>query len=83
MFYLISVLWGHVQVSCSLAKAHGEFSEFGSLRMLTTDNDLSEVVYLEAGSRKHWQRMGEVRPEGEAPVTTVDNWNSALLGCSG
>lgn len=68
VFYLISVLWGHVQVSHSLAEVHGQFSEFGSLRMLTTDNDLSEVVYLEVGPRKHWQRMGEVRPEGEAPV---------------
>lgn len=68
VFYLISVLWGHVQVSCSLAKAHGQFSEFGSPRTLTADNDLSEVVYLEAGPRKHWQRMEEVRPEGEALV---------------
>lgn len=68
VFYLISVLWGQVQVSCSLAEAHGQFSEFGSLRRLTADNDLSEVVYLEAGPRKHWQRMGEVRPEEEAPA---------------
>lgn len=58
--------------------------------MLTPDNDSSEGDYLRGRFRTHWQRSGEVRPEGKAaddwsvkdPVTTLDKGRSALLGCS-